>query len=322
MENVFEHKPIMLKECIENLKIISDGIYIDCTLGGGGHSSEIIKRLSGKGMLIGIDQDAEAIEVATKRLSGINEKARLIIEKSNFENLDNICEKINVESVNGILIDLGVSSYQLDTGDRGFSYNHDAKLDMRMDRKSETTAYEVLNTKSSEELTKILREYGEENWASRIAEFIIERRKVNKMETTFDLVDAIKSAIPASARKDGPHPAKRSFQALRIYINDELGVLERTIEKAVKLLQNDGRIAIISFHSLEDRIVKNSFQRLQDPCECPKSFPVCICNKVSSGKIVTRKPIIPENDEIADNPRARSAKLRVFNKTIHKTKSS
>jgi len=320
MKDVFGHKPIMLNECIENLKIITDGVYIDCTLGGGGHSSEIIKRLGRNGKLIGIDQDQEAIEFATKRLTDINKEAVILIEKTNFENLDIVCKKNGVDSVNGILIDLGVSSYQLDTEDRGFSYNQDAPLDMRMDRSIEISAFEVLNSKSSQQLTKIIRDYGEEKWASRIAEFIVERSKVDKMKTTFDLVDAIKSAIPAAVRREGPHPAKRTFQAIRIFVNDELGVLERTIDKASKLLKSKGRLGIISFHSLEDRIVKNKFLKLQDPCECPKSFPACICGKESIGKVITRKPIVPKEEELLINPRARSAKLRIFEKKYTKDK--
>jgi 16S rRNA (cytosine1402-N4)-methyltransferase len=317
MPGEFKHKPVMLKECIKSLAIRKDGTYVDCTLGGGGHSKEILKRLGSKGLLIGIDQDEEAIKAATQNLAAANlngNNAKLIIEKTNFENLDTVIERNNVGNVDGILIDLGVSSHQLDTKERGFSYNYDAPLDMRMDRDKEITAYDILNGKSSQELFEIIRDYGEEKWAKRIAEFIVQRRDENKMNTTFELVDAIKSAIPKKVRREGGHPAKRTFQAIRIYINNELEILSKALLKAVNLLNEKGRLVIITFHSLEDRLVKNAFAKFKDPCECPKSFPVCVCGKKPLGEIITRKPILPGKNELEENPRARSAKLRVFEK--------
>lgn len=313
----FNHKPVLLDECLDALKIKADGIYIDGTLGGAGHSSEIYRRLSDKGTLIGLDQDSVALQTAGERLKALDLNARLILENTNFKNMDKVCKDYGIESVDGILMDIGVSSYQLDTGERGFSYQKDAPLDMRMDRSLTLDASEIVNTYSENDIKRVIRDYGEENWAARIAEFIIKARKEKRIETTFELVDIIKAAIPSKARRDGPHPAKRTFQALRIEVNNELGVLEDAIDSSLKVLGNGGRLCIITFHSLEDRIVKTKFQKMQNPCTCPSSFPVCVCKKIKEGQVVTRKPILPSDEEILENPRARSAKLRVFEKATN-----
>ena len=307
----FEHKPIMLEECIEFLKIRRDGVYLDCTLGGGGHSSEIVKRLGSKGVLIGIDQDKNAVETAKKRLLSINSKANVIIKHTNFENIREVLEALKIDSVDGVLLDLGVSSHQLDEGKRGFSYQHDAPLDMRMNQNQDFDAQTLVNTWSKDDIAGIIREYGEERWAARIAEFIVRSREVQKISTTGQLVEIIKSAIPAAARREGPHPAKRTFQALRIAVNRELEVLENLLDTVTDLLSSGGRLAIISFHSLEDRIVKKSFQKQSRGCVCPRDFPKCVCGFTPKLKIITRKPITPTEKELDANPRARSAKLRV-----------
>ena len=307
----FEHKPIMLEECIEFLKIRRDGVYLDCTLGGGGHSSEIVKRLGSKGVLIGIDQDKNAVEAAKKRLLSINSKANVIIKHTNFENIREVLEALKIDSVDGVLLDLGVSSHQLDEGKRGFSYQHDAPLDMRMNQNQDFDAQTLVNTWSKYDIAGIIREYGEERWAARIAEFIVRSREVQKISTTGQLVEIIKSAIPAAARREGPHPAKRTFQALRIAVNRELEVLENLLDTVTDLLSSGGRLAIISFHSLEDRIVKKSFQKQSRGCVCPRDFPKCVCGFTPKLKIITRKPITPTEKELDANPRARSAKLRV-----------
>jgi 16S rRNA (cytosine1402-N4)-methyltransferase len=305
----FKHVSIMLDECIEALDIKKDGIYVDCTLGGAGHSSHIVKRLSDEGLLIGIDQDKDALEAASKRLS---EYANVRYVHNNFYNIDEILEELKIEGVDGILADLGVSSYQLDNAERGFSYMQDAPLDMRMNRDDKFSAYDVVNSYSEEDLYKIIRDYGEEKFAKRIAQFIVDRRKANRINSTYELVDIIKAAIPAKARREGPHPAKRTFQAIRIEVNKELSILNKTIVDGVKRLRIGGRMAIITFHSLEDRIVKNKFRELENPCTCPKEFPVCICNKKPLVKVITRKPIEPSEEEVNENPRSRSAKLRVI----------
>jgi 16S rRNA (cytosine1402-N4)-methyltransferase len=310
----FNHKPVLLEECITNLEIKNNGIYADCTLGGAGHASEILKRLSEKGTFIGLDQDEVAFETASKRLEEINKGSTLILENINFKNLDDVCKKYGIEGIDGILMDLGVSSYQLDEGERGFSYQKDAELDMRMDRKNPLTASTVINNYDEKEIIRVIRDYGEENWAVRIAQFIVNARKESKIETTHQLVDIIKKAIPAKARQDGPHPAKRTFQAIRIEVNNELGILENAVKNAARLLKNHGRLCIITFHSLEDRIVKNAFQDLVKPCKCPSDFPICVCNLKSMGKLITKKPLISGNIELEENPRSRSAKLRVFEK--------
>lgn len=307
----FKHVSVLLEESIEGLDIKEDGIYVDCTLGGAGHSKQIISRLSSKGMLIGIDQDINAINFAKEKLKCY---PNIKIVHDNFYNIDNILKELNIDKVDGILMDLGVSSYQLDEAERGFSYMKDAPLDMRMDRDNSLSAFNVVNQYDEEKLVKIIREYGEEKFALRIARFIVSERQNKPIETTLELVEIIKNAIPAKARREGPHPAKRTFQAIRIEVNQELAILEKAIEDSVAHLNKDGRIAIITFHSLEDRIVKNTFKRLQDPCICPKEFPVCTCGKVSELKIITKKPIEPSEYEIENNPRSRSAKLRVGEK--------
>lgn len=309
----FEHVPVLLNECIEGLNIVPDGTYIDCTLGGGGHSSYIASKLSDNGLLIGIDQDANAIKAAGERLK---EYTNVKYVRDNFSNIKNIAKNLDLgqESVNGFLLDLGVSSHQLDEADRGFSYNHNAPLDMRMDQRRPLSAYVVVNEYTKEELTRIIKDYGEERWAKRIAEFIINERKQKPIETTFDLVSVIKKAVPKGARSDGPHPAKRTFQAIRIEVNNELGILEDTINDMADLLKSGGRICIITFHSLEDRIVKNVFRNLENPCTCPRDFPICVCGKKPKVKVITRKPILPGQEELEDNRRAHSAKLRIVEK--------
>lgn len=307
----FKHVSVLLNECLENLNIKEDGIYVDCTLGGAGHSSEILKRLNKKGRLIGIDQDMDAINAAKSRLKDYE---NVTYVHNNFYNIDSILNELQIEKVDGILMDLGVSSYQLDQGDRGFSYMHDAPLDMRMNRESSKSAYEVVNNYEEAKIYEIIRNYGEEKFSKRIAAFIVEKREDKPIETTFELVEVIKAAIPARFRRDGPHPAKRTFQAIRIEVNNELGILEKTIEDAIRRLKKHGRMDIITFHSLEDRIVKTKFKKLQDPCECPKEFPICVCGKKPEIKIITKKPIEASDDELEINPRSRSAKLRVAEK--------
>jgi len=307
----FKHVSVLLNECIKALDIKPDGIYVDCTLGGAGHSSEIIKKLSPQGRLIGIDQDTNALEAAKKKLINYN---NVTYVHDNFVNIDSVLESLNIEKVDGILMDLGVSSHQLDVAERGFSYMQDAPLDMRMNRENDFTAYNIVNGYSEEQLTKIIFDYGEEKFARRIAKFIVDRRSDKPVETTSELVDIIKAAIPAKARREGPHPAKRTFQAIRIEVNKELEILNKAIEDSVKRLNTNGRIAIITFHSLEDRIVKVKFKDLENPCTCPKEFPICICNKKSVLKVISRKPIDPTEEELEVNPRSRSAKLRIGEK--------
>ncbi|HEX3030168.1 MAG TPA: 16S rRNA (cytosine(1402)-N(4))-methyltransferase RsmH [Clostridia bacterium] len=310
----FNHKPVLLEECIENLKIKPDGVYVDGTLGGAGHSSEIFRQLGEKGTLIGLDQDSVAIEFSGKRLNQLDSKARLILCNTNFRNIKDACTTNGIEAVDGILMDLGVSSHQLDEAERGFSYMKDSPLDMRMDRKSAKTAEDIVNGYDEDSLKNIIRDYGEEKWASRIASFIVKARSEKRIVTTFELVDIIKAAIPSGARREGPHPAKRTFQAIRIELNDELGILPGTIAASVDLLKSGGRLCIITFHSLEDRIVKNEFLKKVNPCTCPPEFPVCVCGRQPEAKLTARKPIIPSGAEIESNPRARSAKLRVIEK--------
>lgn len=307
----FKHVSVLLKECIDNLNIKENGIYVDCTLGGAGHSSEIIKKLSKNGRLIGIDQDEDAIKAAGERLKAYS---NVTYVHDNFYNIDSILQNLNIEKVDGILMDLGVSSYQLDEASRGFSYMHDAPLDMRMNRESSRSAYEVVNKYSEDQLYNVIKNYGEEKFAKRIANFIVEHRENKSIDTTLQLVEIIKAAIPARFRREGPHPAKRTFQAIRIEVNKELEILEKAITDSVERLNSGGRIAIITFHSLEDRIVKTTFKKLQDPCECPKEFPICICGKKPVLKIITKKPIEANEQELEINPRSRSAKLRVGQK--------
>ncbi|MGL5559352.1 MAG: 16S rRNA (cytosine(1402)-N(4))-methyltransferase RsmH [Paraclostridium dentum] len=305
----FHHVSVLLDECIDNLNIKPDGVYVDCTMGGAGHSKEIVKRLSKDGLFIGFDQDINAINTAKERLSEYSDRVKFV--HSNFQNLKNELEKIGIYKVDGVLADLGVSSHQLDEADRGFSYMQDAPLDMRMDIRCSFSAYDVVNTYSEAELSKIIKDYGEDNWAKRIAKFIVEGRKEKNIETTGELVEIIKKAIPKKARIDGPHPAKRTFQAIRIEVNNELGVITEMIDDAASIMNEDGRICIITFHSLEDRIVKNAFRDLATDCICPPHIPICQCDKEALVKVITRKPILPTDKEIEENPRSRSAKLRV-----------
>lgn len=312
MEHIeFSHRPVMFDECMQALNIKPDGIYVDGTAGGGGHSSGIASRLT-TGRLISIDQDAAAISAAGERLAEFGERVTLV--RDNFCNVSRVLDDLGIHHIDGILLDLGVSSYQLDTAERGFSYNADAPLDMKMDRRRELSAYNVVNEYSVERLRKILYDYGEERFAPKIAAAIVARRAKAPIETTGQLVDVIKSAIPASAREGGHHPAKRSFQAIRIEVNGELDVIEPAIRAAVGKMNRGGRIAIITFHSLEDRIVKQTFASLASGCTCPKDFPVCVCGKKPVVKNVSGKPIVPGEVELAENPRSRSAKLRVAEK--------
>ena len=308
----FSHRSVLLDECMEGLSIRPDGTYIDGTAGGAGHSSEIARRLGEGGRLIALDQDETAVRVATERLSVFGERARVV--KSNFCELGSVCDSLGIESIDGLLLDLGVSSYQLDTAERGFSYQADAPLDMRMDTSKPLTAKTVVNEYSEEQIRRILFEYGEERFSSRIASNIVRARERSVIETTGELVDIIKRSIPASSRDGGHHPAKRSFQALRIEVNAELDVIAPAIKSAVRLLNKGGRIAIITFHSLEDRIVKQAFADLASGCTCPRNFPVCVCGKKPQVKVITRKPILPSAEELEENPRSRSAKLRVAEK--------
>ena len=305
----YKHVSVLRDESIEGLQIKPDGVYVDGTLGGAGHSLEICRRLSKSGRLIGIDQDAEAIENGKTRLASYIDQVTLV--RDNFKNIDHVLEDLQIEKVDGILLDLGVSSYQLDEGSRGFSYMQDAPLDMRMDQRQTKSAFEVVNTYSAAELDRVLRDYGEERWSKRIAQFIVDARKNQSIATTGELVGIIKKAIPKKAREDGPHPAKRSFQAIRIEVNGELDILEKAISDMVERLNVGGRICVITFHSLEDRIVKQAFKTLENPCICPKDFPVCVCGRKPKVKIITRKPILPGEEELEGNPRARSAKLRI-----------
>jgi len=308
----FQHISVLLEECIESLNIKKNGIYVDGTLGGAGHSKEIVNKLGKEGLLIGIDQDKNAISAATEKLK--DSKCNIKYVHNNFRHLDKILTELNIEGIDGILLDLGVSSHQLDEADRGFSYMQDGPLDMRMDIRQKLTAKNIVNQYSEEELYRILWEYGEEKWAKRIASFIVDYRKDKEIDTTYELVDIIKKAIPKGARRDGPHPAKRSFQGIRIEVNEELAIIEDTIKTAVKYLRPKGRISIITFHSLEDRIVKNIYKKFQNPCTCPPQFPICQCGEEQQLKIITRKPILPSKEELELNPRSRSAKLRVAEK--------
>ncbi|SHI17821.1 MULTISPECIES: 16S rRNA (cytosine(1402)-N(4))-methyltransferase RsmH [Clostridium] len=307
----FKHVSVLLEECIEALNIKKQGYYVDCTMGGAGHSSHIVSNLNNDGRLIGIDQDTDALNAAKEKLKDYN---NVIYVHNNFHNIYDILEELNIEKVDGILMDLGVSSYQLDAGERGFSYMQDAPLDMRMNRDKEFSAYDVINDYSEEDLYRIIKDYGEERFSKRIASFIVKRRNEKPIETTLELVDIIKAAIPAKARRDGPHPAKRTFQAIRIEVNGELEILDKAIDDSVKKLNSNGRLAIITFHSLEDRIVKNKFRDLENPCKCPKEFPICACGKKPTVKVLSRKAIAPTDEEIEVNPRSRSAKLRVLEK--------
>ncbi len=304
----FKHKPVLLNECIEGLNIKKDGIYVDGTLGGAGHSKEILNHLSNTGLLIGIDQDLEALDAAKKNLSSFN---NVVYIHDNHDNIDKILQKLEIQKVDGILLDLGVSSYQLDEKSRGFSYMEDAKLDMRMDRTKKLTAEEVVNSYTEEELAKIFFEYGEEKYSKNIAKNICMARKNKNITTTKELVKIIEESIPQSKQNNG-HPAKRTFQAIRIEVNDELRPLHGTILKSINCLKPEGRLAVITFHSLEDRIVKNAYIEAVGKCTCPPDIPYCVCGNISLGKIVNKKPIVANEEEQKSNSRSRSAKLRIF----------
>ena len=308
----FVHKSVLLNETIENLNIQPEGIYVDGTLGGGGHSYEIASRLEG-GRLIGIDQDDAAIAAATERLSPFSGKVTIV--RSNYVNMKNVLEELDIREVNGILLDLGVSSYQLDTVERGFTYKVDTPLDMRMDRRQSISAREIVNEYSEKELFRVIRDYGEDPFAKNIAKHIVQERAKAPIETTGQLNEIIKAAIPAKMRATGGHPSKRTYQAIRIECNHELDVLKNSLDMMIDLLAPGGRLCIITFHSLEDRIVKSAFKRRENPCTCPPEFPVCVCGKKSAGKVITRKPILPGDEELEENSRSKSAKLRVFEKT-------
>lgn len=306
----FQHKSILLNECMEGLSIKADGIYVDGTLGGGGHSFHIVQRLSDKGRLIGIDQDEDAIEAATKRLAQF--KQRVTIVRDNYEHFQEILSTLSIPAVDGILLDLGVSSYQFDEADRGFSYRFDAPLDMRMDKRQDFTAKDLINSYSEAELYHIIRDYGEDKFAKNIAKHIVLEREKHPIETTFALSEVISHAIPMKMRVQGGHPAKKTFQAIRIALNRELEVLEESLDGMIKALKPGGRLCIITFHSLEDRIVKRAFRTAEDPCICPKDFPICTCGRKSLGKVISKKAILPSDLEREENPRSKSAKLRIF----------
>ena len=308
----FKHISVLLEETIEGLEVKPNGIYVDGTLGGAGHATQVCKRLGEQGRFIGIDQDEEAIRVSTERLAGFGEKVSII--KSNYVQMKQVLQSLGIDKVDGIVLDLGVSSYQLDNAERGFSYMEDAPLDMRMDREQVLSAKEIVNGYTETELFRIIKEYGEERFAKSIARNICQARKEKEIETTFELVDIIRRSMPAKARNGKGHPAKRTFQAIRIECNRELEVLRDALDDMVDLLNNNGRLCIITFHFLEDRMVKMSFRKNENPCTCPPNFPVCVCGNVSKGKVITRKPILPSEEELEYNSRSKSAKLRVFEK--------
>jgi 16S rRNA (cytosine1402-N4)-methyltransferase len=308
---IFEHKSVLLEETIDSLNIKPDGIYVDGTLGGGGHALEVCKRLSKNGRLIGIDQDADAIEAATKRLE--EHKDKVTVVRSNYVNIKAVLSELGIEKVDGIYLDLGVSSYQLDASDRGFTYREeDAPLDMRMDQRNDQTAADIINNYSEFDIYRIIRDYGEDKFAKNIAKHIVRARQIKPIETTGELSEIIRAAIPAKVRAVGGHPSKKTFQAIRIELNKELEVLSQSVDAMIDLLNPDGRISIITFHSLEDRIVKTRFRTNENPCICPPHFPICVCGRKSKGKVITRKPIIPTEEEIEENKRSKSSKLRVF----------
>ena len=308
----FHHISVLLEEAMTGLDLKPGGLYVDCTLGGAGHSGEILRRTAPDGHLVGLDQDPMALAVAKERLAKFGERVKLV--QANFKQLSAVLQQLNIHQVDGILYDLGVSSPQLDNPARGFSYMHDAPLDMRMNPDSPTSAKELVNSLTGDQLADIIKGYGEERWAQRIAQFIVEERKNKEISTTFELVEVIKKAIPAGARRNGPHPAKRTFQALRIAVNDELNILQQAFGQGVQALKPGGRLCVITFHSLEDRIAKEYFKHLATECVCPPELPVCTCKKRKEIKIITRKPILPSKLELEHNPRARSAKLRIIEK--------
>lgn len=306
----FKHYSVLLQETIEQLHIRPEGVYLDGTLGGGGHAEAVLKRLSKKGHLYGIDQDGSAIEAAGERLKPYGEQVTIL--RNNYRNAAAALKELGVDGVDGIVLDLGVSSYQFDTAERGFSYRYDTALDMRMDQRNTLSAKEIVNGYSEMELFRIIKDYGEEPFAKNIAKHIVKERERKEITTTFELNEIIKNAIPAKMRQGGGHPSKRTYQAIRIECNHELEVLRDSLDEMISFLKPEGRICIITFHSLEDRIVKNAFRTNENPCICPPEFPVCVCGKVSKGRVVTKKPILPSREEVEENSRSKSAKLRVF----------
>lgn len=309
----FSHYSVLLQETIQELHVKPDGTYVDGTLGGGGHALEVLKRLQSKGRLIGIDQDEAAIEAAKERLKAYQDN--LVIVRSNYSNIRQVLKDAGVDKVDGIVLDLGVSSYQLDTIERGFSYKYDTSLDMRMDQRQNLTAWHIVNGYTERELFRIIKDYGEDQFAKNIAKHIVINRQKGTIETTYQLNEIIKAAIPAKIRAKGGHPSKKTFQAIRIECNRELEVLRDTLDTMIELLKPEGRLCIITFHSLEDRLVKNAFRRNENPCICPPDFPICNCGRKSLGKMITRKPILPSEEELAHNSRSKSAKLRVFERS-------
>lgn len=309
----FEHKSVLLEETVNGLNIRPDGIYVDGTLGGGGHSYEVCKRLGQSGSIVGIDQDEAAIEAAGIRLKDFGEKVTIV--RSNYCDMKSRLHELGIDKVDGIMLDLGVSSYQLDTAERGFSYREDAPLDMRMDRRQEMTARDIVNTYSEMDLFRVIRDYGEDKFAKNIAKHIVMARAEKPIETTGELTEIIRHSIPMKYQKKSGHPAKRTFQAIRIELNKELDVLRNSLDEMIEILNPGGRLCIITFHSLEDRIVKSAFKKNEDPCVCPSHFPVCVCGNVSKGRVITRKPILPSEEEMEENSRSKSAKLRIFERS-------
>ena len=312
LKMTFSHKSVLLEETITGLAVKPDGIYLDGTLGGGGHAYEVLKRLGEDGRFIGVDQDADAIAAATKRLEEFGEKVTIV--RSNYENAPQVIKDLSIEKVDGILLDLGVSSYQIDTCERGFTYKYDTELDMRMDTRQSFSAKDIVNSYSENELFRIIRDYGEDGFAKNIAKHICRARAEKPIETTYELNEIIKAAIPAKMRVTGGHPSKKTYQAIRIECNRELDVLKNSLDNMIEMLNPGGRLCVITFHSLEDRIVKSVFRKNENPCTCPSNFPVCICGKESKGKVISRKPILPGEEELLENKRSKSAKLRIFEK--------